>query len=133
MLQLIGLKDKRRHERPSVAPSRTFHPPLQNGSGMDDPRHGMDPRGFSPQGYTALMRARLSEAIVAFSLQTMVLEAEALRHAATAAPQNAEAMMEGKEEIQSPTHTPSDSEAEPTKTEGRPANRSLRLLRSRSG
>ena len=75
---------------------------------------GWTPEDFPPQGYTALMRARFSEAIVAFSLPTMVLEAEALRHAAPAAPQNAEAVMEGKEGIQSPTEVvASDSEAEP--------------------
>ena len=57
---------------------------------------GWTPEDFPPQGYTALMRARFSEAIVAFSLQNMVREAEALRHAPTAASQNAEDMMEGE-------------------------------------
>ena len=64
------------------------------------------------------MRARFSAAIVAFSSQTMVLVAEALQHAAPAVPQEAEAVIEGMEDIQSPTEVvASDSEAEPIQLE----------------
>ena len=81
---------------------------------------GWTPEDFPSQGYTALMRARFSEAINAFSSQNMVQEAEALRHAPTAASDNAEAVMEVVDGIRLPTHTPSDSEAELAKRKDSP-------------
>ena len=81
---------------------------------------GWTPADFSSQGNTALMRARFSEAIAAFSLQAKVLAAETQRHAAPAGPPEAEAAIE-EVEIKSHSSTEvveSDTEVcEPTQLE----------------
>ena len=55
---------------------------------------GWTPMDFPAKGNTALMRARFSEAVAAFSLQAEVQAAETRRHAVPATPKEVDAALE---------------------------------------
>ena len=75
-------------DRPSLPPGHDTRPSKEETEWMIQDM-GWIPADFPPQGITALMRARFSEAIAVFGLQAMVLVAETQRHAAPTVPSEA--------------------------------------------